>query len=180
MDPILEETVTRAPRTLEQSRKAWDTREQSKRGANWLSRWAWTELPAYRLSLLLGYTFTVYFGVSALIAGVPAFTTAAPEGWTLIWATLLVIAGPVGLFGTLRETPRFRKIELWASVVQSGALFVYAGTVLFIAYSAGDDQRVTSGAALAWLASLQIVRMIKLIAEVSADRKLVQKQPSGE
>ena len=129
--------------------------------------WAWTEVPAYRLGLLLGYSFAVYFGISALIAGVPAFDLAAPEGWTPVWASLLILSGPIGIFGILKDNIRHNKIELVAAVLSASTLVVYAGTILFIAYGTGDLSRSAVGAGIAWLASPAVIRMLWLISRVS-------------
>lgn len=182
MDPVIEPTSQAVTRRRVRNRvredKAFDrlrARERSK-----FEVWVWTELPAYRLGLLLGYSFAVYFGISALIAGVPAFTLTAPDGWTFIWACLLVIGGPIGLIGILQDTSKFRKTELLAAVIISWALSIYAVTVLFIAYMTGDLTRVAAGAALAWLASGPTIRMFWLVSAVSLDIRAKRTLVLGE
>jgi hypothetical protein len=114
----------------------------------------------------------MYFGVSALIAGVPAFDLTAPEGWTPIWASLLILAGPLGLLGIASDTTRARASELVAATILSVTLFTYAGTLLFLGYIIGDVGRVAAGAGFAWLTTGPLIRMFWLIAQVLKERKL--------
>ena len=172
MDPILEETSDHEHHKLVTARRRRDRVLRKKRRQTKFERWAWTEIPAYRLGLLLSYTFAVYFGVSALLAGVPAFNLAAPEGWTPVWASLLTLAGPVGLIGIGRDSHAFHKVELVASAVLSTTLVTYAGTMLVLAYWTGDINRVAAGAGFAWLATGPLIRMFWLIQKVLSHRKL--------
>lgn len=134
-------------------------------------RWAWSEIPAYRLGLTLGYGGTIYFGVSAFIAGVPAFDIAAPDGWTPIWAAVLVLGGTVGLFGSIADSRRFRAVELGGAIALAATLTTYAGTILAIAYGSGDVGRATAGAGFVGLAVPPVIRMLWLISKAFSDRK---------
>ena len=129
-------------------------------------RWAWSEIPAYRLGLTLGYIGLIYFGVSAFIAGVPAFTLAAPDGWTPIWAVVLVLGGATGSIGSVSESKRFRAIELVGSWAIFLTVAVYATTLLFIAYANGDASRAAVGSGFVVLAIAPGVRMLWLMARV--------------
>lgn len=168
MDPLLEDTEQHGPR-----RRPGALAPRPPRRRSWLERWLFFEVPAYRLGLLLGYGFAVYVGISAIIAGVPAFAEAAPDGWTPIWGWAIIAAAPVALVGLARDSPTFRKIELGPAVVIAAAMSVYACTVLFLAYEVGDNLRVVSGAALAGFASHFVVRMLFLIVKVVIDVKTV-------
>jgi len=166
LDPILEDTA--GPRRSPQ-RAARPPRRRSR-----LERWLLTELPAYRLGLLLGYGYAVYIGISALNAGVPVFDATAPPGYAPVWAWCVTVAGPIGLLGLVHDIPSFRAIELLGASIAAGALTVYATAVLFLAYEVGDEQRVTAGAALAAVATAHLVRMGWLIVQVALDAKARQ------
>lgn len=166
MDPLLEETAQRPRLTARERSKMTRERTPSR-----FERWAWSEIPAYRLGLTLGYAGTIYFGISAFIAGVPAFTIAAPEGWTPIWSAVLVVGGVVGLIGSIEDRRVLRAIELGASAFISATLTTYAGTVLFLAYASGDTGRVAAGAGFVGLAVPPVIRMLWLIAKMFTERK---------
>src|SRR6478735_4126606 len=138
MDPLLEQTDHSTAHRRAVIRRRRDREIRRRRQQSRFEQWAWTEIPAYRLGLLLSYGFAIYFGISAFIAGVPAFNIAAPEGWTPVWSILLIVSGPIGLIGIARDTPKFQVTELFASAVQSLTLITYAGTLLILAYVAGD------------------------------------------
>ena len=129
-------------------------------------RWAWSEIPAYRLGLTLGYIGLIYFGVSAFIAGVPAFVLAAPQGWTPIWATVLVIGSIVASIGSVASTKRFRALELTGTWSIFLTIAVYAATLLFIAYGTGDTSRAAVGSGFVVLSIAPGVRMLWLMARV--------------
>ncbi len=174
MDPILEDTEQHT------ARRRRPPVVRPPRRPSWLERWLFFEVPAYRLSLLLGYAFAVYVAISAVFAGVPAFREAAPEGWTPVWAWAILAAAPVALVGLARDSPRFRRIEIVPAIIIATAMTAYAGTVLFLAYEVGDHMRVVSGAALAGFASHFAGRMLFLIVKVVIDAKTVpRRQKAG-
>ena len=158
--PSIEDTIQRPTRP-----------RHSPRQPSRFERWAWSEIPAYRLGLTLGYAGTIYFGLSAFIAGVPAFDIAAPEGWTPIWALVLVLGGMVGLFGSVADSRRLRAIELAGAIALAATLTVYAGTILVIAYGSGDVGRATAGAGFVGLAVPPVIRMLWLISKAFSDRQ---------
>jgi hypothetical protein len=162
MDPLLEDTSPEqhSERLMRLHTRNLRRTQRTRR----FYKWAWTELPAYRLGLLLGYSFAVYFGISAFVAGIPSFNIAAPEGWTDIWSAILILAGPIGLVGILKDHPRYYRIELIAAAALSFTLFTYAGTLLFLAYTEGELARAAAGAGFAWLTIAPMIRMFWLIA----------------
>ncbi len=166
MDKSLEETSHKVRRERKKAIKR-EARIPSR-----LELWLLTEVPSYRLGLLLGYLFSIYVGTSALVAGVPTFLVTAPENWNPVWALVLVISGPIGLIGLIQDSPAFRKIELVASVAQSLTMVGYAGSALVLAYAAQDDTRVVGGAVLAWVASNCFIRALRLILLVVNDHKI--------
>lgn len=176
MDPLLEDTEQHGLRA--RRRKA--ARVRGDRRRSWLERWLFSEIPAYRLSLLVGYAFAMYYGISALIAGIPAFDLTAPDGWTPIWAWVIVVAGPIGLAGAVHDSPGFQRVELLGVTVLTGGLTVYALSVLFLAYGEHDEQRVTAGATLAALAAIHLVRMLWLIVQVVRAAKTTPAAETGD
>lgn len=165
MDPLLEETrppAVTGPVELPAAVIPTTTR---------FGRWLLSELPAYRLGLLLGYAGMIYFGISALIAGVPAFDIAAPHWWLWVWAPALILSGPIGLFGVLKDTYTFWKIELVAAILQTGTLFIYSGTLLFLAYGEGNEQRAAVGAGFVCLTIPPLIRMVLLLVKVTSARQ---------
>lgn len=164
MDPLLEETAPR-PRGRERLNLLRQPRTPTR-----FERWAWSPIIAYRIGLTAGYLATIYFGVSAFIAGVPAFQIAAPGGWTPIWSSILVLGGAVAAFGSIADGHVFRRVEL----VGSWALFLtlggYAAVLLVLAYGAGDVNRAAVGAGFVALGIQPGVRMLWLMSQLGRKR----------
>jgi len=170
MDPVLYQTRS-TPFAVRRRRRK---RERAERTRSRFELWAWTELPAYRLGLLLGYAGAVYFGISCFIAGVPAFDITAPEGWTPIWSSIITLAGPVGIIGIVKDTPRFHRIEIWASSAISLTLGTYAFSILVLAYGHGDVNRAAAGSGFVWLGGYTVIRTFLLVAKIALDRRKKQ------
>lgn len=157
MDPILEHTVPRV-------------RTRTPRNPTRFERWAWSPIIAFRLGLTVGYLATVYFGVSAFIAGIPAFVLTAPEGWTPIWSVVLVIGGAVGAIGSVSDSKPWTRIELagaWALFLTLGS---YAAVLLFLAYGQGDSTRAAAGAGFLALGVQPAIRMVWLMSQLGRSK----------
>lgn len=164
VDPLLEETGPR-PRGRDRVSLLRQPRQPTR-----FERWAWSPIIAYRIGLTLGYITTIYFGVSAFIAGIPAFTITAPYGWTPVWASVLVLGGMVASFGSITDGHAFRRIELvgaWALFLTLGG---YAAVLLVLAYGAGDASRAAVGAGFVALGIQPGVRMLWLMSQLGRKR----------
>lgn len=135
-------------------------------------QWAWSPIGAYQLGLTLSYIGIVYFGVSAFIAGVPAFTIAAPEGWTPIWAAGLVAGGAAASIGSVSESKPFRRSETVGAWVLFLALGTYATTLLVLAYGGGDATRAAAGAGFAALGIMPFVRLLWLMSQLGRKKAI--------
>jgi uncharacterized membrane protein YhdT len=140
-------------------------------------RWAWSPISAYRLGLTLSYIAMVYFGVQAFIAGVPAFIIAAPEGWTPIWASILVLGGIVATIGSAGSSKRFERVETWGAWALFLTLATYAITLLVLAYGNGDNSRAAVGAGFVALGIMPLVRLLWLMSQLG--RKKAAPEPSN-
>jgi len=136
-----------------------------KRSPSRFERWAWSPITAFRIGLTLGYIGAVYFGISAFIAGVPAFVITAPDGWTPIWAGLLIVGGIVATFGSLSDSKVFRRVELGGAWALFLTLGVYSSVLLALAYGSGDASRAAVGAGFVALGIQPGVRMLWLMAQ---------------
>jgi hypothetical protein len=165
LDPLLEQTQ---PHVRSSRRK----RPRDPRMPSRLERWAWSEIPAYRVGLFLGYLVLIYIGISAVIAGVPIFDLTAFEGWASIWGSVIIAAGVVGTLGSIHDSPRFRAIELAGAWTASVFLVGYAGPMLAYAYGQNDPNRAAVGAVLTGLTIPPVIRMLWLMAKVLRDRKM--------
>lgn len=137
-------------------------------------RWAWSPISAYRLGLTLGYVAMVYFGVQSFIAGVPAFTIAAPQGWTPIWASALIAGGVAAAIGSAASSKRFERIETVGAWILLLTLGTYALTLLWIAYGIGDQSRAAVGSGFIALGVQPLVRLLWLMSQLG------RKQPAQE
>jgi len=136
-----------------------------------MREWASSQVSAYRVGLVLSYLVMMYFGTSAFIAGIPVFTFTTPEGWTPIWATVVVVAGFVAGVGAIRagaepvtrEVRIFNRIELTGAILLFLTLGTYAALLLIISYGYGDLARASIGAGFVALGINPTVRMLWLI-----------------
>lgn len=162
MDPILEDTG-RPP--YDRIRLLRIPREPTR-----FERWAWSPILAYRLGLTLGYLTTIYFGISAFIAGIPAFQITAPEGWTPIWSAILIVGGIIATAGSIADGHVFRRVELVGAWTLFLTLGGYAVVLLILAYGSGDAGRAAVGAGFVWLGVQPGVRMLWLMSQLGRKR----------
>lgn len=133
-------------------------------------RWAWSPAKVYRLSLTVLYVASTYFGVSALVAGIPAFLSTAPHWWTFFWAVALIIGSITAAVGSLRDTMLFERFELVGTILLFITIGSYAVILLVLAYGLGDTNRAAAGAGFIALGSLPGMRMLWLISQVFVSR----------
>ena len=153
--PSVYDTIQRPPKL-----------KRSPRSPSALERWAWSPITAFRIGLTLTYIGALYFGVSAFIAGVPAFLQAAPDGWTPPWAAVLSLSSILAAVGSAADSKPFRLMELIGSWALFICLGVYAIVLLFIAYHDGDATRAAVGAGFVALGIQPGVRMLWLMAQI--------------
>lgn len=135
------------------------------------SNWAKSQVAAYRVGLMLTYIGTIYFGTSAFVAGIPAFTITAPEGWTPVWASAVVAGGLISAVGSIRagtepvtrEVRVFNRVELLGSILLFLTLGSYAAVLLTLGYLFGDTNRIAVGAGFVALGVHPAVRMVWLL-----------------
>lgn len=128
--------------------------------------WAWSPITAFRLGLTATYLATIYFGISALIAGIPAFNLTAPNGWTPIWASLVTLGAMVGAIGSISDRHLFRRLELGGAWTLFVTIGIYAVVLLLLAYGAGDPNRAAVGAVLVVCGVTPAVRMVWLMSQL--------------
>jgi|GEM_PF-2947201 len=136
-----------------------------------LKEWASSQVSAYRIGLVLGYVAMIYFGTSALVAGIPAFQIAAPEWWTPVWAWTVMLGGLVAGIGAIRAgaEPITREVRIfnWIELFGAIALFLtiggYAVMLLILGYVYGDEARASVGSGFFALSVHPAVRVFWLI-----------------
>lgn len=134
-------------------------------------KWAASQVAAYRVGLVLSYFAMMYFGASAVVAGIPVFTFTAPEGYTPIWGSAVILGGLVASIGSLKagtepvtkEIKVFNRIELVGSMLLFLTLGTYAVTLLIIGYGYADPGRASVGSGFVALGVGPTVRMMWLI-----------------
>jgi hypothetical protein len=167
LDRILEQTIPR-PRRLPRPK-------MSLRKPFFMSirDWSVSQVSAYRVGLVAGYVAMIYFGASALVAGIPVFsiTTPDPLMWTRGWAIAVILGGLVAGIGAIRagaepatrEVKIFNGIELAGSITLFIALGSYSAMLLILGYGYGDATRASIGAGFFALGIHPAVRMLWLI-----------------
>ena len=165
MDPLLERTLP-----AERRRRSYpDVPRTTTRVPGKFETWAWSPIVAFRIGLTLGYASMIYFGISGLIAGVPAFASTAPEQWTPIWASVLILGGVLGAIGSIGDTMRLRMTELAGSWLLFLSAGTYATILLLLAYGVTgtpDVYRATAGSGLVALGVQPFVRMLWLLSQI--------------
>jgi hypothetical protein len=135
-----------------------------------LQEWAGSQVAAYRVGLLLGYAAMIYFGASALVAGIPSFQFTTPEGFTPIWSVGVVLGGFIAAVGSLKagsepmtkDVIRFNRIELTGAILLFLTLGTYAVILLILGYRFGDNGRASIGAGFVALGVHPTIRMFWL------------------
>lgn len=142
--------------------------------SGWFRKWASSQVAGYRLELILGYLALMFFGWSAIVAGIPLFqiTTPDPYGWAVFAGVTILLGGLVSGAGATRagEEPQTRTIRVFNRVELAGTIMLclmlggYAASLLWYGYFIVDDPgRQTIGAAMTALAVRPGVRMVWLI-----------------
>lgn len=166
MDPLLEDSLRR-PRF-----------SRARRPPSRVEVWAKSPIVAYRMGLTGTYALTIYFGISGLIAGIPAFDLTAPDGYVSVWAALVIVGAIVATIGSIHsEAPLnpdgptslqkvFRNIELTGAWLLAITIGSYAAVLLVLAYSGGDADLAAAGAGFIVLGSTPFWRMVWLMAQL--------------
>lgn len=149
-------TMPKPPRVRQRIKRRMPTRFEV---------WAWSPVISFQVGLTATYVAMIYFGVSAFIAEVPAFRDTAPDGWSIYWATALVIGSIFASFGSISRMKWFERAELFGATLISLTVGSYAAVTLFLAYIVGDADRATSGAGFVVLAIPTLVRMMWLASQ---------------
>lgn len=135
-----------------------------------IKTWASSQVAAYRVGLVLSYVAMMYFGASALMAGVPAFDVTTPEGWTPIWSSVVILGGMIGAVGSLRAgaEPITREVKIFNAIETTGAIMLflalgtYAAVLLILGFGYSSPGRVSGGAGFIALGINPTVRMLWL------------------
>ena len=168
IDPLLEDTGR--PPQLARERAKLIRPHRIRRTPTRFERWAFSSIIAYRLSLTLGYAAASYCGVSALIAGVPAFQVAAPSWWLIVWAPALILSAFVALLGSVSDSRRSWSTELVGAIGLFITLGTYAAVLLVLAYGSGDSARAAAGSGFVWLGVGPALRMVWLMSQLGRKR----------
>lgn len=140
--------------------------DQTPRQLTRFEKWAWSPITAFRVGLTVTYLATIYFGVSAFIAGVPTFNILAPRGWTPFWAGFVVLGAMIGAIGSISDKHVFRRLELGGAWTLFVMISVYAVCLLILAYAAGDVDRAAAGSGFVVLGVTPAVRMLWLMSQL--------------
>ena len=125
--------------------------------------WAWSPIIVLRVSLVTIYLLWTYAAGIAFIAGVPVFDLTTPVGWTPVWATVLGTSAMLSALGSLAD--RWSSVERWSSLILSGMIFAYVGSLNLVAWVEGDLTRQFVGAVALIAAVLPVTRFVYLAAQ---------------
>lgn len=136
-----------------------------------LLKWALSRTAGFRVGLFVGYVVTTYYGVSAIVAGVPSLMAAGSADYSAVWSVIVTAAAAVCSVVSVRETPEgrtpvFERIEFFGALLLFIALSIYSLILLYIAYGGGDSTRVTTGAGFLVIAATNGARAMWLAATV--------------
>ena len=134
--------------------------------------WAWSPVIIFRVALISVYLICIYCGVMSVIAGVPVFDMTAPAGWHTLWGALLCLAAIVSAVSAIDD--KWQVVERWASMLLSGLLLAYAGSLNYVAYVSGDLDRMFVGGVAVGLLVVPACRF-GWLASRAGTRKVTQK-----
>lgn len=156
-----------------------EPRARAQRRRSRVERWALSPISGYRVGLTGTYALTIYFGISGLVAGIPAFDLTAPSGFVTPWAIMVIIGALAAAVGSIHsESPvaasgltRLQRVSRNVELIGTWLLFVtissYAGVVLLLAYFIDPNgDRAAGGAGLIALGSVPFWRMVWLMAQL--------------
>lgn len=157
----MDDTTLRVIRAAKRARKA--------RTPNSFTKWAGEPVVIVRAGLVADYAINVYVAIMAVTAGVPVFSLTTPDGWTTVWATLLIIASVIATVCISSDAPaaaamrpKWRVVEF----VSTGAVWVftgsYAAALHILGFVSQDDNRQTAAAVSLGLVVLPLFRWVYL------------------
>jgi hypothetical protein len=125
--------------------------------------WAWTPIYVPRWAFVIKYLLFVYWGFWAILAGIPAFDMTAPHGWSVIWGSLMVVAGAVSAASVTRA--RGERIERWSVGVLCVLSIGYIGSINVLAFVSAlpNYQALAAGISLVFV--LPLARFLYLAAQ---------------
>lgn len=136
-------------------------------------RWSRSQVAGYRVELVARYVSVMFFGITAIRAGIPIFqlTTPDPYGWATVAGVAILSGGLIAGIGATRagEEPArsivriFNWVEFVGAAILTLSLGVYAASLLVYGVHYDDLGRQTIGTAMAALATGPAVRMVWLI-----------------
>lgn len=138
-------------------------RNRTAKQRNRFAIWAWSPIIVLRVSLVSTYCFYVLAGLIGVRAGIPIFTLTAPQGYTLIWASILGIAALVAAIGSLSD--RWHTAEKWAAMFLSAMLLTYVGALFTVGFVENDLGRQFIAVISAIGALLPVTRFVYLAAQ---------------
>lgn len=150
--------------TTQQVKRAASKRAQRRpRAKTAVELWAWSPVIVLRVSLVIVYLLYVYAGVIAFQAGIPIFTLLTWEGYTSIWAALLVPAAIVAAIGSLAD--RWQRIEKWSTLALTALQSGYVIGLNAVGFIAGDLSRQYVGVIALIAIVLPATRFVYLAAQ---------------
>jgi hypothetical protein len=125
--------------------------------------WFWSPVLVMRVSVVIIYMLYVYGAVIAFIAGIPIFNLLAPEGYTSVWALLLMPAAVLAAIGSLAQ--RWETLEKWAALALTALQSPYVIGVNVVGYAGGDLSRQYVGVISVIAIVLPAVRFVWLASQ---------------
>lgn len=160
MDPLLEDSIpANKARNLAASMRRPRTPTR-------FEVWAFSPILAFRIGLTVAYVAMVYFGVSAFVAGIPAFTETAPHWWTPAWAAAVSVGGAIATIGSAHSSRMFEHFELAGTTILFVTLGTYSAVLHVLAYGDGDSSRVAVAAGFFALGAIPGIRMLWLMSRL--------------
>jgi len=133
---------------------------------NLFGLWAWSPIISFQVGLTAGYAALIYFGVAALYASPPSFENTSPDGWAWGWAIGLVVGAMIAVVGSISRNKKFEITETVGASLLTLTVGSYVGLLHWVAYAAGDADRVAGAAGFTALAVPIIVRTMWLWSQL--------------
>lgn len=129
--------------------------------------WAWSSIVSFQVGLTAGYLTLIYFGVASLFASPPSITMTTPDWYEWYWAAALTLGAALASFGSVAQKSRlFQRIETIGSSLLSLTVVSYASIMSWLAYAAGEADRIAGSAGFVALATPIVIRTMWLYSQL--------------
>lgn len=127
--------------------------------------WAWSHVLSFQVGLTASYVALINFGIAGTIASPPSIDLTTPSWYPGYWAVALIVGAVLAAFGSISRKRVFERIETVGASILTIAVGSYAAILTWVAYGAGDPDKIAGAAGFTALAVPIIIRCMWLFSQ---------------